>query len=306
MTAPKLVVVLAGGESSEREVSLWTAETVTAALARMGVPYQQIDPRSANWLEHLTKLSPEVVLIALHGPFGEDGQIQAILEKEGIPFTGSGSNAARTAFDKVSAKNMVREIGVKTPAWELATVGSEPTIAPPLVVKPTSEGSSYGVTIAWKQHDIGPAIAVAAQYGAGVMIEKYIAGTEVTCGVIEVFGQLQALPLVEIRPEAEFFDFQAKYDAKYCHEICPAPIAASLTTAIQEQSMQIFKALDCRDYARVDWIINKGVPYFLEINTLPGMTKNSLINKELAAAGIKFDDFLAALLVSTDKKDHNK
>jgi len=277
------VAVLAGGPSSEREVSLWTAKTITDALYRLKIPHQLIDPRSPNWLEHLTAIQPAVVVIALHGTFGEDGQIQTILEENRLAFTGSDSVCAAAAFNKQQAKTTAAELEIATPQWQIVTNPEPCRIPPPVVVKPNQEGSSYGITIAWKLHEIEPAVAVAKEYGREVLIEEYIAGTEVTCAVLDVFGHVQALPLVEIRPETEFFDFQAKYDARYCHEICPAEIDSRLTQTVQEQSVAIFQKLGCRQYARIDWIIRDGIPYFLEINTLPGMTKTSLINKELAA-----------------------
>jgi len=299
------VVVLAGGPSNERGVSLWTAETITSSLTRQGIPHQQIDPRSPDWLSHLKKLRPRAVVLALHGTFGEDGTIQQILEANGLAFTGSGSTAARVTFDKVATKEAISSLGIKTPEWQLWQKDQPVRLDPPVVVKPAREGSSYGITIAWKEHDIEPAIYVAQRYDPQVLIERYVAGTEVTCGVIDLYGQIQALPLVEIRPETEFFDFQAKYDARFCHEICPAEINTKLTERIQAESVRIFQELGCQQYARLDWIISQNQPYFLEVNTLPGMTKTSLITKELATAKIDFDDFLATLIATATKKRHN-
>lgn len=290
------IVLLAGGNSSERQVSLWTAETITASLARQQIPHQLIDPRSPNWLNHLLKLSPDVVIIALHGTFGEDGIVQKILEDNNVVFTGSGSEVAKIAFNKLATKELIRSWGIVTPDWQKTVDTSAIQLKPPVVVKPAAEGSSYGVTIVWNSHEIEPAIITAREYCPEILVEKYIGGTEITCGVIDVFGKLQALPLVEIRPETEFFDFQAKYDSKFCHEICPAEISTELTKRIQEESVKIFSKLKCRQYARVDWILSNQTPYFLEINTLPGMTKTSLLNKELNAANISFDHFIRGLL----------
>lgn len=298
------VVVLAGGPSNERQVSLWTAETITESLTRQNIPHQQIDPRSPDWLQHLKRLKPRVAILALHGTFGEDGTIQKTLSNNAIPFTGSDADCAKTTFNKSKAKEIVRQLGVNTPDWQEVTKDEQLRLDPPVVVKPAREGSSYGVTIAWKEQDIEPAIFVAQRYDQQVLIEEYIGGTEVTCGVIDCYGEVTALPLVEIRPATEFFDFKAKYDARYCHEICPAEIPALLTQQIQEQSVEIFKELGCRQYARLDWIIKDNEPYFLEVNTLPGMTKTSLITKELTAAGIDFDDFIATLIATSEKR-HN-
>ncbi len=300
-----MIVVLAGGPSSERQVSLWTAKTITDSLKRQNIAYHLLDPDEPNWIDTLESLRPEAVVIALHGPFGEDGQVQHILEDLQIPFTGSDSAAAEISIDKHKTKQIISTMGIATPKWVIADINNIPDFPVPAVVKPNKEGSSFGVTLVWSVHEIEPAAKVAANYDKAVMIEQYIAGTEVTCGVIDIFGETQALPLVEIRPHTQFFDFEAKYKADQCDEICPAEIDVDLTKSIQEQSVAIFQKMDLRQYSRFDWIIKDDRPYFLEVNTLPGMTATSLINKELAAAKIDFDKFIRQLIETTPKISHN-
>ena len=291
---PTMLVVLAGGPSAEREVSFWSAKTICDSLTKLGEKFIIVDPAQTDWLQQVKAIKPRSVLIALHGPFGEDGQLQKILEKEGIVFSGSDSRVSALAINKEKAKKLVGEWGIVTP--KNYRKGNH--LPYPVVVKPLTNGSSFGVTIVRNRTAFSPALAEASKFGQTI-IEEYINGTELTCGVIDVFGKIQALPLVEIRPNRQLFDFAAKYDAESgCQEICPAPIDGVLTENIQEQSIKIYKSLGCRQYARVDWIVRNSTPYFLEINTLPGLTKNSLIVKELRAAGITMELFVEHLLVT--------
>ncbi|MCR4277939.1 MAG: D-alanine--D-alanine ligase [Candidatus Berkelbacteria bacterium] len=287
-----MLVILAGGPSAEREVSFWSAETIGVALKKLDKKFVVIDPAQKDWLALLKASKPILVLIALHGPFGEDGQLQKILEKEGIPFSGSDSRVSALAINKEKAKKMIGGLGIATPK----NYRVRSRLPYPVVVKPLTNGSSFGVTVVKDAATLSPALVEAKKFGR-LIIEQYIAGTELTCGVIDIFGSIQALPLVEIRPNRQFFDFAAKYDSESgCQEICPAPIDGKLTKEIQELSIKVYKILGCRQYARIDWIVRDGTPYFLEVNTLPGLTKNSLINKELLAAGISFENFIDPLI----------
>jgi D-alanine-D-alanine ligase len=167
------------------------------------------------------------------------------------------------------------------------------------VVKPNGDGSSFGVTIVQNAEALAGAVEEAFKYGSEILLETFIKGTEVTCGVIDVGDGLQVLPLVEIRPTESFFNFEAKYTASKCEEICPAEVSQEIAEQIQDASLEAFLVLGCRHYARADWILSEdGKPYFLEINTLPGMTKTSLIPQELAAAGISYTDFIDQLVTA--------
>ena len=288
-----MIVILQGGKSSEREVSIWTADSIADSLDRLSIKYVRIDAADDDWLEKVKSSKAEKVIIALHGPFGEDGTVQTILEKNNIKYTGSDSIVSAIAIDKIKTKEIVAQSGIKTP--QLYT---EYDYKLPVVIKPNQEGSSFGVTIVKSEEDFGIALIEANKYDESVLIEEYIEGRELTCGVIDVFGKVQVLPLVEIKPKNEFFNFESKYQGDMCEEICPAEIDENITKTIQSQSAEIFKLLNIRQYCRIDWIVKDDIPYFLEVNTLPGMTKTSLINKELKAANIEFDDFISKLMSS--------
>ncbi len=289
-----MITVLTGGKSSERTVALWSAETVVVALKSLKINHTVIDCAKVDWLGTLKNAQPQLAILALHGQFGEDGQIQKILERENIAYTGSGPMACRLAWDKIEAKKLVQNMGLATPVWSVVGDSERPSNLP-VVVKPAKEGSSFGVTIVKTAIKLVPAITAAKKFGVKVLIEEYIEGTELTCGVIDLRGKIETLPLVEIIPKNQFFDFAAKYDGKSCEEIVPARISNELTKKIQKQSTEIFRQFGCRHYARIDWILPDQIPYFLELNTLPGLTKNSLIVKELRSAGISMEKFVELL-----------
>ena len=291
-------VLLKGGASSERNVSLWTAATITESLGRLGVHFVEIDALDQDWLEKIIALAPRCVVISLHGPFGEDGTVQKLLEEQSIKYSGSTSLVSALAIDKQATKKMVAQLEIAVPYSENTVLHGIPSWEGeyPVVVKPNKEGSSFGVVIAKDKNEMKAAVQAAFQYGQDVLLEEYIEGKELSCGVINLFGKIQALPLIEIKPKQGFFDFSAKYTAALCEEVCPANLEKSITEKIQGQSAHIFEYLNISQYARIDWILKEGKPYFLEINTLPGMTKTSLINKELAVAGIPFDLFIKHLI----------
>ena len=290
-----MIVILAGGTSAEREVSLATAQSVAESLKRQNTQFTQIDTREEDWLGHVKKLKPRVAIIALHGPYGEDGTVQKILEDNGIPYTGSAPKVAALAIDKIRTKEIVS----KKFHIAMAKDFTEESVVYPVVVKPNKQGSSYGVSIVRSNSELSPAIELAKKYDEDgrFLIEEYVKGVELTCGVIDVFGEVTALPLVEIIPRGEFFDFRAKYDTESgCQEICPARIENNLAEEIQSKSVLLYKEFGIRQYCRIDWILRDGQIHFLEINTLPGMTPTSLINKELAVAGINYDNFINKLI----------
>lgn len=293
-----MIIILKGGISAEREVSFWTAATAVNSLQKLNMPFVEVDAADADWLTQITQYPNPVVLIALHGPFGEDGQVQQALEEKGIPYTGSNAAVSALAIDKAATKKCLEGLGIHLPKSVLLTTGDEIAWqgAYPAIVKPNSDGSSFGISIVRTAEELATACIDAFSYGTSILIEDYIQGVEVTCGILDIYGKIQVLPLVEIRPKEEFFNFDAKYTASKCDEICPAEIPSELSELIQQKSAQIFQEIGARQYARVDWIIRDGIPYFLEINTLPGMTGTSLINKELAAADISFEDFVSTLI----------
>ena len=293
-----MIAVLTGGNSSERTVALWSAETVVSALKSLKLNHTVIDCIDLDWLDQLKKSQPQLAILALHGRFGEDGQIQKILDREKIPYSGSGPMACRLAWNKIEAKRVVKGLDIPTPSWSMAG-SKDPCPKLPVVVKPAEEGSSFGVTIVKSQNQIEPAINLAKKYGSEVLIEEFVDGTELTCGVIDLRGSVEPLPLVEIVSKNEFFDFAAKYDGKSSDEIVPARISQATADLIGRYSLLIFRAFGCRHYARVDWILRDQTPYFLELNTLPGLTKNSLIIKELQSSGISTEKFIQLLAEKT-------
>ena len=293
---PKKIAVLMGGPGSEREVSLATGRGVVKALRSLGAEVAEIDVRDENFrLPH----DIDLAFITIHGTFGEDGQIQKILEGRGIAYTGEGVEQSQTAFDKIRSKEKFREHGVMTPRWEVIHSGRRPTIPPPIVVKPAREGSTVGVVIVKDEHEIESAISEAAKYGRELLIEKFVPGRELTIGIL---GD-QALPIIEIIPKGGFYDFTNKYPflnpqagggAKH---VCPANLDAEKTKEIQQLALRAFRAAGLQVYGRVDVILSEnGEPFVLEINNIPGMTEASLLPEAAAAAGIAYTELCARII----------
>jgi len=296
--------VLMGGCSSEREISLRSGEAVYTALQECGCQVSKMDITSedADKIVHLLEESKiEVAFITLHGRLGEDGRIQAILEKVRVPYTGSGVGASRRALNKIMTQDLLNKARIPVPEHRVARKGRFPDPesffkefgGQPLVVKPANEGSSIGITIVRKKEDIQPALELAFQYGDEILLEKFINGKELTVGILDE----KALPVIEIKPKAIFFDFQAKYLAGTTEYIIPAQIPPDISTRVQEIATQAHRALGCRHLSRVDVLLDaENRPYVLEINTIPGFTKTSLLPKAAAAAGLSFQDLCLKLI----------
>ncbi|MBW7904066.1 MAG: D-alanine--D-alanine ligase [Phycisphaerae bacterium] len=288
------ITVLAGGPSAEREVSLDSGRAIADALRRRGhdVCLADIGPGDLSALDQ----PADVVFPALHGTWGEDGQLQAILERRGVPFVGSGSCASRLAMDKLAAKRAVAALGLDTPAFELVTSASAPCWAPrlppPLIVKPVDQGSSVLTVIAPRHSDARRGVeAVVARFGRA-LVERFIPGDEITVGIIDG----QPLPPICVRPKADFYDYDAKYRDDRTEYLFDAGHGAALYRRAAENSARVFAALGCRHLARVDWIADRaGRLWFLEVNTLPGFTSHSLVPKAAARAGIPFDELVERL-----------
>jgi D-alanine-D-alanine ligase len=293
---PKKIAVLMGGPGSEREVSLATGRGVAKALRSLGPEVVKIDVRDEKF--ELTK-DVDLAFITIHGTFGEDGQIQKILERRGIAYTGDDASASELAFDKIRTKEKFLEHGVATPPWEVIHPGQQPTIPVPIVVKPAREGSTVGVVIVKNENDLESAIAEASKYDRELLIEKFVYGRELTIGIL---GD-QALPILEIIPKGGFYDFNNKYPflnpqaGGGAEHVCPANIDAEKTKEIQELALRAFRSAGLEVYARVDVILSdSGQPYVLEINTIPGMTEVSLLPEAAAAAGIGYPDLCAQII----------
>ena len=293
---PKKIAVLMGGPGSERDVSLATGRGVSKALRSAGADVVDVDVRD----EHF-KLPDDVDLafITIHGTFGEDGQVQKILEDRGVAYTGEGVQGSEIAFDKIRSKEKFREHGVTTPKWEVIRAGQRPTIPLPIVVKPPRQGSTVGVYIIKSESELDSALAEAAKYDRELLIEEFIAGRELTIGIL---GD-QALPILEIIPKSGFYDFNNKYPflnpqaGGGAEHVCPAKIDKEKTKAIQDLALRAHRALGLQVYSRVDVLLPENrPPTLLEANTIPGMTEASLLPEAAAAAGIDYVDLCLRII----------
>jgi D-alanine-D-alanine ligase len=293
---PKKIAVLMGGPGSERDVSLATGRGVAKALRSLGTEVLEVDVRDENF-----QLATDVDLafIAIHGTFGEDGQIQRILENRGIAYTGDNVEASEIAFDKIRSKEKFREHAVTTPEWEVIQAGKRPTIPLPIVIKAPRQGSTVGVVIVKKENELDSALTEAAKYDRELLIEKFVPGRELTIGIL---GD-QALPILEIIPKGGFYDFTNKYPflnpqaGGGAEHICPAKIDNQKTREIQELALKTHRSLGLEVYSRVDIILpDNGEPTVLEANTIPGMTEASLLPEAAAAAGINYVDLCRRII----------
>jgi D-alanine-D-alanine ligase len=317
------VVVLTGGTSSERDVALASGLQVARALRERRHTVSVVDlasgfvaPHHENALlpggvgrkppplERLRELErgmlgsalgeipavrrADVLFLALHGGRGEDGTVQAILDLFGIPYTGSGHLASALAMDKDLSKRIARDHGVASAAWLMAPATAahvRSAVGFPCIVKPSKQGSSVGMTLVSRSRDLTKALTLAARYDDEVMIERYVDGREFTIGVL---GDA-ALPVVEIRPKHKLFDYECKYTPGMAEELAPAPIDRELAVTLQDAALRVHRALKLGGYSRIDFRADAdGEIFFLEANTLPGLTANSLIPKAARAAGMSF------------------
>jgi D-alanine-D-alanine ligase len=286
------VAVLKGGISSEREISLKSGAAIAQGLRDGGYDVTEIDVESK---EFTIPEGIEAVFVALHGLFGEDGGIQQILKEQGIPFTGSGVDSSRTSFDKVLTRDCLEENGVPVPRGEIIEASEERTIPVPLVVKPSREGSSVGVHIVMDEGEWEAAYTDAAAHAGEVLVEAFIPGREMTVGVVN--GQV--MPVVEIKPNAEWYDFEAKYVTGDTAYVCPAEIDEDLKEQLQSIALATFDALGAEGFGRVDFRVTPDdTPYVLELNAIPGFTATSLLPKAAQAAGIGFSELCCLIMES--------
>lgn len=278
----KKVAVLMGGPSAEREVSLRSGAAIARGLCEAGYVVDTVDPQDGA-----LRFAPDVeaVFVALHGAFGEDGEVQGKLRALRMPYTGSGVEASRKSLDKLSSKRVFIEGGIPTAEFEVLTAVAPHRLPLPLVVKPASEGSSIGLHCVRTEADWNAALADALQHGSPVLAEKYIPGRELTVGLLG----MEALPVVEIRAPDGWYDYRAKYSKGRTEYLVPAPLTAEQTARCQELALRVFCALGCCDLGRVDMRLTPaGELFVLEMNTIPGFTETSLLPKAAQAAGISF------------------
>lgn len=333
------VVVLMGGKSPEYEVSIISGTNVTLNLdsKKYEVLPVVISKDGAKWRltsrESLLTISDplklrgtrkeiilsrekridgansfsdrkiDVVFVAMHGPYGEDGTIQGMLELTGIPYTGSGVGASAVGMDKIMFRKIMKAEGIRIPKYVVTKRGEgvkniiKTLGKPPYFVKPVDQGSSVGSSIVRKGADLAKALRLAYKFGKLALVDQYLVGTEVTCAVIGNDDPI-ALPVIEIVPlKGEFFDYESKYSESGAEEIVPAKISKALARKIQDLSIKIYKAIGCRGFARIDFILkNNRVPVVLEINTIPGLTPMSLLPKAAKAAGISYAELINRII----------
>ena len=297
MSAHGKVAVLMGGRSAEREISLRSGNMVLAALQRKGVDVHAFDLAEQSFDQLLTQRFARV-FIALHGRFGEDGTVQGALEVMGIPYTGSGVMASALAMDKWRTKLVWLGAGIPTPAYELLTADSDAAdvttrLGLSLMVKPAHEGSSIGISKVESLEKFGPAYELAAQHDGSVIAEQFIAGRELTAAILHD----QALPLVRIEAPQGKYDYHNKYFGTATQYHCPSGLPAALEARIQAQALAAFKVLGCQGWGRLDIMLDANdQPWFLEMNTIPGMTDHSLVPIAARAQGVPFDDLVLRIL----------
>lgn len=300
------VGLLMGGRSREREISLRSGSCVLKALRSLGYKVTPIDCGS-DLPVILKRRKVEVAFIALHGEFGEDGSVQGLLDLMGIPYTGSGLLSSAISMDKGIAKTVLEGEGVRTPRYYVDRGASKGgaeggKVKYPLIVKPIAEGSTIGIRVVRKRADLESALRYARRYGGGrgpakdkdILVEEFIEGREVTVSIIEE----TVLPVVEINPKSEIYDFNAKYVKGSTDFTVPAPLSKGVEAKVREAALQSYRALRCRGAARVDIMLSKGgTPYVLEVNTVPGMTDLSLLPMAAMAAGIDYGTLVELMLL---------
>jgi D-alanine-D-alanine ligase len=294
----KKIGVLMGGMSNEREVSLKTGAAILASLKRLGMDAVGIDA-GRDVCVQLAAMKVDIAFIALHGKYGEDGCVQGALTMMGIPYTGAGVAASAMAMNKRVTKLVCQSVGVRTPAWRELAKGADiaqalASVKAPVVVKPTSGGSSIGVSICLADADIGPAVKKAFAEDREAIIEDFIAGPLITVGIL---GDM-IFPAIEIEPANGFYDYSNKYTPGGATYHIPARLPQPTLDEACQMAMKIHTALGCRGATRSELIVDKeGLPWFLEINTIPGMTQTSLLPKGAAALGMSFDDLALTMLM---------
>ena len=291
------VLVLMGGWSNEREISLISGKYVYDSLISSGVNAIKLDLKKNN-LDSIKSINPDRVFIILHGKGGEDGEIQSYLDKLGIPYTGSNSLSSSICMNKRLTKDILKDNGIFTPDFikidnNVSDNIEEINFEYPYVIKPSSEGSSIGVHIVEDKESYKLAINENKIISKDFIAEKYVAGEEYTVGIIEN----EALPIIKLEPPGKFYDYNAKYNSENMRYICPSGLEKDLEEEIKTLSVKTFNALKCHGWGRVDVIVDKNEkPWVIEINTVPGMTEHSLLPMAAKQVNINFDDLVIKIL----------
>ena len=296
------ISILYGGASTEHKISIQTGLAIAEAIKdRYNLDMINLDSEIYNAPQLL--VGSDLVFNALHGGDGENGSIQSFLDLHHIPYTGSGAKSCKIAMDKNITKLIAKSVDIQTPNWILLKRNqhtgmqlhdNQPSkFSYPYVVKPSSEGSTFGLTIVKEESELEEAISHASEYGDEILIEEFIPGRELTVGIL---GN-KPLPVVEIKPSHDLYDYECKYSEGMSEYFVPAELSDSLERSLSEDALKIYKTIGCRHYARADFRLNEaGEHYLLEINTLPGMTSTSLLPKAAKAAGLKFPDLIDTII----------
>lgn len=294
------VAVLMGGKAAEREISLKSGRAVTQALQNAGVDATACDVTGLADLQQIAR-EYDRVFIALHGRWGEDGTVQAILEDLGLPYTGSGMAASAIAMDKLRTKWLWRGAGLPTPDF-VQVSANRPfdrnafSIPFPVIVKPCHEGSSIGMRKVDNLDDLADAVAFAEQYDSEVLIERWITGSEYTAGVLNG----EALPLIQLKTSHAFYDFEAKYQSNDTQYICPCGLPAEVEQKIQMLALQAFEVVGARTWGRIDVMLDEQQnPWLIELNSVPGMTDHSLVPMAAKVSGRTFEQLVVDILSTT-------
>jgi len=291
---PLNIGILMGGPSEEYEISLKTGESVYRACNALGHIVTKFKFQKNYKKFYMDLNRQDIIFNALHGGIGENGELQEWMDSKCIKYTGSGSVASALCMDKEKSKTIAKQIGLHTPEWErIHTSKQRPHLKLPYVIKPNDQGSTVGLTVVFDELNIEPAIKEAFRYGSEIIVEEYIAGKELT---VPIIGE-HILPIVEIIPSHQFYDYECKYTPGMSNYICPANLDHHLISEIKKNTGLLFNQLGCSVYGRADFILDKsGIPYFLEMNTLPGMTSTSLVPKSAIAEGISFNQLIKNII----------
>lgn len=306
--------VFMGGPSTEREISLASGKAVYESLNQAGLNVAAMDIKTDGKEENIRLIKSQKInlaFIALHGRFGEDGQIQEILDTLKVPYTGSGALASRLAMDKIASRKIFEASALHVPRYKTEDkpsynanwIALHNDFTLPLVVKPATHGSSIGLSVVDREGYLDKSVDLAFSFDERIIIEEYIRGREVTVGIL---GEL-ALPVIEIIPKKRFFDYEAKYRAGMADYVVPAELEDAIAQNIQEAALSAHKLLGCYGCSRVDMILSSdNIPFVLEVNTIPGLTKTSLLPKAAKVAGIDFSQLCIKLIQLAYEKTQNK
>lgn len=313
MDKNKVVAVVMGGPSAESCISLATGKSIAIALRERGYTVKEINLEPAMFSEQLKASGASVVFNAVHGLYGEDGRLQSALEMLGVPYTGSGVLSSAVSMNKIATKRVFIGSGVPTPDSislfagkgdiKQMTADVLAKFSLPVVIKPASQGSSIGMSIEKDASKVEEDLQLAFKYSDEVLVEEYIKGQEVSvCMMRRKDGSVEVWPIVMIKPNAEFYDYNAKYAEGGADHICPAPLSEELLKKLSDISVKAFEVLDCSGVARTDCMIAAdGSCYVLEMNTVPGMTPTSLVPDAAATAGISFGELCEMILDTAHK-----